>query len=1519
MKTYARRFIGMVMCLTLVLGLWGPPPAHPTAAAAPPAAGGPTIRLAGGSFDPLAQGTSAPAQGLYLAAFPGDGTGYYLVQFSGPITPENVSALKAAGAEVFDYIPDFAFVVKMNAAARTRVAALSGVRWVGLHQPAYRLAPDLRLHVMETQPAPQAAGAHPSANLTPDATPLTLAVSVFRGESLTAVAARVAALGGAVLDQSETAWQGKLKVTLPAAALADLAALPGVRWIEAAPQWQLYNDKADNVMGVREVWDTHGLYGAGQTVAVCDTGLDQGLTSPASLHDDFENGAGASRVTAIFDRAGDGANDVNSGHGTHVAGSVLGNGALSGATPTAHTYPESAYVGMAPEANLVFQAVENNSAETLSGIPNDLNELFAEAAGGGADLHTNSWGSDVGGAYTGDSEAVDQYMWDHQDFAILFAASNAGVDDDGNGVVDLYSLGSPASAKNCITVGASENHRPNIVATWGQVWPNDFPASPVNDDPMADDPAGLAAFSSRGPTWDGRYKPDIVAPGSFVASTRSSQAAGSGWGLISTNSNYMYMGGTSMATPLAAGAVALIRQFYTDNQSLTPSAALLKATLLNGAADISPGQYGTGGTREIPTTRPTNVAGWGRVNIENSIFPTGTRVLTYTDDAAGLTTGQTRAYHYQINSSAEPLRVTLAWTDYPGSPASQGALVNDLDLQVEGPGGALYHSNNPGVVPNHLSYDDGMLKNYYRWGEGGRIAVRFTPTSYPATLEAGIFYLVTNDPDNPPDFNWYVYAGDNTSGPSTQMATGVSTLHGDGLHVIDLSDLGITIAGGDFFLAVDIPGDNLQWAFDDTAPIDQRSWDYINGTWVKFTTTDYMFQAIVSSGGAAQQDRVNNVEGIDLANPTPGIYTVTVSAYNAPQGPQPYALVASGDLRKPVSPPALAAIPDQLAPMNGSVPHAVDLWDYAHDDGGDAALTFSIVSQAPISAGVSLEANRYLNIHPLADFEGVADVTVQVADTDGLTDTETFQVTVTGDNIPPVMDLPAQNLAVNTTQTLNLWDYAIDLNDGVEVLTYTIVSVAPPGVTPLNFSADITGAHYLNLYAFTWTGTAYVTVRATDPDGLSATVPLTVTVVEGKTFIYLPLIMRWYPPVPFPTTLNAINNDDGDGNYSLSWTVAKLATTYQVQEATNEAFTGATSVYNGTATSVGISGKAAGIYYYRVRGQNSVGNGQWSGTQAATVQPKAPTLYAISNGDQDGNYMVNWLSNEPAAQSFTLQEDDDAAFSSPAAVYEGADATWTASGARMGGTYYYRVRANVAGLSSPWSNVQSVQVVIPTEFPAVADAYVLQGDPNKNFGSTIDMWAGYDDHLDPDGQVARSFIRFNLSAIPAAMPISNARLHIEYYNYWDYLGRWRTITSHRIASDWAESTVTWNTAPAIGETYGSVALLASDPSLGWYAIDVTALVQGWINGAWPNYGIALRGPEHSGPDSSWRLFSTRERGYPAYLQITYTGMTAAVEESAPIMPGEVYVLTDTLTSRRSVSLSTKNSICDYLGCVSDIP
>jgi len=295
--------------------------------------------------------------------------------------------------------------------------------------------------------------------------------------------------------------------------------------------------------------------------------------------------------------------------------------------------------------------------------------------------------------------------------AIFFAAGNSGADGtpsppfgicaNGNGVVDPDSLNSPGTAKNVITVGATESDRADgglASAPWLLI-NLCFATDPVSTDTVADDPNGMAAFSSRGPTDDGRTKPDLVAPGTNIVSNRSHYpGATTLWSAHETNDHYVYSGGTSMSTPLVAGSAVLVRQWLQSQGLADPSAAMLKAVLLNTTVDIAPGQYGAGSTQEVPYARPNSVAGWGRANLDfiNAAMPYH---LWLDDHAAGLNTGDTITYTdsaaqpLRVLSDTLPLRVMLAWTDPPASLSAATQLVNDLDLRVTAPGGGVYYGN----------------------------------------------------------------------------------------------------------------------------------------------------------------------------------------------------------------------------------------------------------------------------------------------------------------------------------------------------------------------------------------------------------------------------------------------------------------------------------------------------------------------------------------------------------------------------------------------------------------------------------------------------------------------------------------------------------------------------------------------------------------------------------------------------------------------------------------------------------
>ena len=851
------------------------------------------IRVGESQFDPLHQMPAENAAIKTIPRYAPGQTGYFIVQFEGPVQPAWKDALKQAGVEIFDYLPDFSFIVRMSSDLQTAVESMPNVRWVGIYQPSYRIsnAAMSKWYAKGEDQVP----VH-----------TTLRINLFLGVDLDAVEAQITALGGTVQEKRTTTLKTTLKVVVPVDRVSELPSTGGVKWIEPLPAWKLSNDVSTDIIRARTARDTHGLYGSGQIVGVADTGLDEGYTAPANLHDDFEDGSGVSRVIQIIDRVaadetGVDGSDVN-GHGTHVAGSVLGNGMMSGSDPAADVFPTTAHAGIAPKAGLIFQAIEDNDTGEFTGIPNDLNILFSQADSAGAHLHTNSWGAATASTYTSFSQDVDEYIWNNPDFLILFAAGNEGIDMDADGVIDAYSISMPATAKNCLTVGASEGDRPagtGYDIPWGTGWPPLYPSNPVRNDHVSDNDRGMAAFSSRGPTLDGRYKPDLIAPGTNILSTRTGALPADtviGWG--NYDNSYVWMGGTSMATPLVAGAAALMREYLISREGFaSPSAALIKAALINSAEDISPGQYGIGATQEIPDSPvPDNVQGWGRLSLSDGVFPTVPFDILFHDETTGLNTGGTKQYIINVTDSGAPLKINLTWTDYPGSPAAQGGLVNDLDLQVVGPSSTVFYPDNARQQPatDTIAYDSDNIAVYGSYD----FAVRFSPTIYPAYLDSTTFWFYNNGTTT--DAAVVVY-GDNGSGlpdtsnqllrkPLTYLPTGYTTI-----------PLNLSISSGDIHIAIERAADsNFGIGLEDNGNPTGRTSMRDTTAGSAWSTSNYtaIIRANVRYGpnGTTAYDRVNNAVGVTLNAPVTGIYAINVAGYNVPQGPQPYALVASGNL-----------------------------------------------------------------------------------------------------------------------------------------------------------------------------------------------------------------------------------------------------------------------------------------------------------------------------------------------------------------------------------------------------------------------------------------------------------------------------------------------------------------------------------------------------------------------------------------------------------------------------------------------
>ena len=194
---------------------------------------------------------------------------------------------------------------------------------------------------------------------------------------------------------------------------------------------------------------------------------------------------------------------------------------------------------------------------------------------------------------------------------------------------------------------------------------------------------------------------DSVAPGTWILSGYSMQYQEGygdpvnpqnsayqydGWGMP-LNVDYKYMGGTSMANPIAAGAATVVRDFYEKTDTHPASAALVKATLINSAVDILDENNDGVDDNDFPI--PNDHEGWGRVNL---VGATDTD-REYVDETTGLSTAGSASYEYDLNAGS-PFKVTLVWSDYPSTEAAAANLVNDLDLVVTAPGGAQTYLGN---------------------------------------------------------------------------------------------------------------------------------------------------------------------------------------------------------------------------------------------------------------------------------------------------------------------------------------------------------------------------------------------------------------------------------------------------------------------------------------------------------------------------------------------------------------------------------------------------------------------------------------------------------------------------------------------------------------------------------------------------------------------------------------------------------------------------------------------------------
>src|SRR5262245_43444102 len=312
-----------------------------------------SITINGITIDPDAEGPVLAAAGAL--SDDASKSNYILVQTKGPLTKEQKDELQKLKVEILEYVPENTYLCHYKPTNLKPIRDLSYVTWANVYMRGFKVSPNLRSD--EPSEGRGAAVLMGEAVRTGALEPTQLVDIVLHKNVSSKDAyqqiARAAHVDPEALQVEESS--GKIRLSAQPRYFDAMAQVDGVRHIEKVADRKLHNNVARQIMRVGVPLSTTLFEGTGEIVAICDTGFDKG--SRTDVHPAFTG-----RVKKLYALGRSSASDPH-GHGTHVAGSVLGDGnsvAMGGVIR-----------GTAPKAKLVLQSVMD-SLGRLGGLPDDL-------------------------------------------------------------------------------------------------------------------------------------------------------------------------------------------------------------------------------------------------------------------------------------------------------------------------------------------------------------------------------------------------------------------------------------------------------------------------------------------------------------------------------------------------------------------------------------------------------------------------------------------------------------------------------------------------------------------------------------------------------------------------------------------------------------------------------------------------------------------------------------------------------------------------------------------------------------------------------------------------------------------------------------------------------------------------------------------------------------------------------------------------------------------------------------------